>query len=133
MAKNYLIGDLRAVLRGLESVATSTVQQQQQQCLKKWELSSVKTVLDETGACFGNQVRNFNKDEVLKKVKEGYERTSMVYYGVREFAAQSAFLKLVSLEFGVGSGFSCGQTGCAENACWDFAGGLENLGVGERG
>lgn len=91
MAKNYLIGDLRAVLRGLETVASTAVNQQQQQCLKKWELSSVKSVLDETGVCFGKQVKDLNKDEVLRKMREGYERSSMVFYGLREFATQSMF------------------------------------------
>lgn len=90
MAKSYLISDVRAVIRGLETVMTSTARLQQQQCQKRWELSSVKSILDDTTGGFSEKVKNLNKDNVMGTVKEAFERSSMVYHGIREFAVTAA-------------------------------------------
>lgn len=90
MSANKIAKDIRGVLRGLEKVATTTCKSQCSETQRKWQLSSVKSLLDESVSSTKDKVNNMKREDVVNSVKETIERSSMVYYGIREFIASSA-------------------------------------------
>lgn len=86
MTQKYLLNDLKAVLRGLESVITATAKYQQAKCGRAWENSSVKTLIEENGVKLKEKIQSTSQDEICRTVKEAYERSSMVFHGVKAFA-----------------------------------------------
>ena len=90
MTQKYLLNDLKAVLRGLESVFTAASKYQQGKCAQTWENSSVKTLVEEGGSKAKEILQTTTQDDICKTVKEAYERSSMVFLGVKTYATYSS-------------------------------------------
>ncbi|KAL0267169.1 UNVERIFIED_CONTAM: hypothetical protein PYX00_009517 [Menopon gallinae] len=86
MALSYILHDIKAVLKGMEAVASAGARHQAEVCGKIWENSSIKTAAEEGCGNINEKLKTMSQSDINAAVKETAQRTYAVLYGFKSLA-----------------------------------------------